>query len=846
MKKFKLGCLLLSAAMMFSMAGCGEAEEVDKNVEIYGQTPEKSEYVLENEYLKFVMDSETTQFSVEDKRSGKIWYSNPQDLESDSLANISAKEMLKSPLLMQYSNEAAVTNTYNVSAHSILNGLYEIEETEKGVKVKYSIGNIERTYIFPAAAPEARIREFYDQLDRKTQKKIDECYRKYSLDKLRVDDDKDALLAAYPDLAETTVWVLRDNVKQYLKENLEKYFTSVGYTQEDYEIDFARYSTETSTDKPVFDISVEYYLDGADFIAKIPMEEIDFKPEYPLTQVKLLPYFGAGSVNDEGYIIVPDGNGAVINFNNGKANQNIYYSNMYGWDYGLPRDAVVNETDSRFPMLAISRNGTSVICMLEEGSSYASMEADVAGRLHGYNYATAAYTMIHGSSMDVSSKSDKEVIIYQDNLPKENIVQRYRFVDTADYSDIAVAYRDYLMNKYPTLTKNTDTSVPVMVKMVGAIERVRNRLGFPVTVSEELTTYEEAAAMLDELSAKIPNLSMSYAGWFNDGLYHDAATDVDLISELGGKSKFKKLTALAKEKGVDLFLESYVEFVYNNSFFNGFMRNRDAARFLTKEVNELYDYDPIWFGPMDDDDSTLRYMVKNSFTNKMIDTVNDAVRKYEAAGLSFADMGYMLGGDYYYKALVTREEMIKLQQQKLAETKDAGTKISIYKGNEYAIPYADTVVDMKLSNDQYGIEDYSIPFFSIVLHGLVDYTGQAINLSNDYQTTILQSAEAGAGLFFTFMDAETAQVQETKYTFLYGAEYDLWKDQAMQIYEQYNKDFGNVFNQYIVDHKYIADGVAMTQYEDGTKVYVNYNYNDCTADGVNVAARSYLVQKGGN
>ena len=33
--------------------------------------------------------------------------------------------------------------------------------------------------------------------------------------------------------------------------------------------------------------------------------------------------------------------GSLINFNNGKIRQNAYYCDVYGWDYGSDRDAVM-------------------------------------------------------------------------------------------------------------------------------------------------------------------------------------------------------------------------------------------------------------------------------------------------------------------------------------------------------------------------------------------------------------------------------------------------------------------------------------------------------------------------
>lgn len=49
---------------------------------------------------------------------------------------------------------------------------------------------------------------------------------------------------------------------------------------------------------------------------------------------------------------MPEGGGALIEFNNGKTSQNSYYSNVYGWDMGQDRDAVVHDTRTYFNVLA--------------------------------------------------------------------------------------------------------------------------------------------------------------------------------------------------------------------------------------------------------------------------------------------------------------------------------------------------------------------------------------------------------------------------------------------------------------------------------------------------------------
>ena len=74
----------------------------------------------------------------------------------------------------------------------------------------------------------------------------------------------------------------------------------------------------------------------------------------------------------------------------------------------------------------------------------------------------------------------------------------------------------------------------------------------------------------------------------------------------------------------------------------------------------------------------------------------------------------------------------------------------------------------------------------------------------------------------------------------YGCDYSNWKDRIKATYEKYNRELGHIFNQEMVDHDKLTDEVSCTVYKDGTKVYVNYSYEDYTApDGTVIPARDY-------
>ena len=163
-------------------------------------------------------------------------------------------------------------------------------------------------------------------------------------------------------------------------------------------------------------------------------------------------------------------------------------------------------------------------------------------------------------------------------------------------------------------------------------------------------------------------------------------------------------------------------------------------------------------------------------------------------------------------------------------------------GNDYAVPYADMVTYMDLAGSGYTILDEEIPFYQLAIHGLVNYTGAPLNTCGDEQQELLESAEYGAGLSFSLMRETAFALQKTLYTEYYASDFAVEHDRMMEIYNRYNSELGHVFNQQMTDHEKLGENMSCTTYEDGTKVYVNYSFDDAvTPDGVTVPARDYLV-----
>ena len=66
-------------------------------------------------------------------------------------------------------------------------------------------------------------------------------------------------------------------------------FKHLEYTDEEYAVDIELYALCGESDKPVFNVSIEYRLEGDDLVVTVPMSEIEYKDEYPIISLTILP-----------------------------------------------------------------------------------------------------------------------------------------------------------------------------------------------------------------------------------------------------------------------------------------------------------------------------------------------------------------------------------------------------------------------------------------------------------------------------------------------------------------------------------------------------------------------------
>ena len=811
--------------------------------EIHSYSGDGGSLVMENDRLLFEMDANTTQFSVTDKVSGKVWYSNPQDRDNDPIALGSNKYLLSSTLNVTYTASGGDIELNNYT-YSIQNQTYDVSQLEDGsIRVDYAIGKIEKEYMIPSAITVERFNAFSEQMSKANQKKLKSYYSQSKPEELDKKENKAEFLAMYPTAGEQAMYILKSDIKASNKEKVEEYFAGAGYTREDYELDNQLVAEKKSNNGPVFNASMIYSLEDGDLVVKVPYSEMRCEASAPLTYVSVLPYFGAAGTDQQGSLLIPEGGGALIRFNNGKLAQGAYYANLYGWDYATERREAITETENTFPVFGVVQEDGSFLCIIEEGSAYAGINADVAGRYNSYNFVYSKYNVIHYDRFNVSARTTEQMYMYEIRIPQETVTHRYRFVEGGDYVKMAQAYRDYLSGNPDMKNDAASEDMPVNIELVGAINKVVPKLGIPVDSVVAVTTFDEADAIMKELQESgVKDLSIRMTGWANDGVRQKVLTGVHTVGQIGGDNGMKKLIADAGSRNVSLYFDGINCFAYDSGFFDGFTAFSDAARFTTREQVKLYNYDIITFQQADYQDPY--YLVKPGYASKNADNLINGLASRGAAGVAFRDIGNLLSSDYTVTDLYTRE-MVKAENVKTLKNAAAkGLKISIKEGNDYAVPYADLITDMNLTGNAYAIINERIPFYQIALHGMKDYTGEAINLAGDHSEALLECAEYGAGLNYTFMKADTSVLRDTMYSVYHSASWDRWRESLIPELLRYQQEMAGLNRIRITGHERLSDEVTVTEYEDGTRVYVNYGDTEFTAGASRIPARDYLVERG--
>lgn len=832
-------------------------EEMDAQIKA-SQEPYK---VAESGRITMYINGADASVTLRDTATGHTWDTNPASRNADPLAQGVNRDYLNSQILLEYV-EAGKSTKMDSYSQSIALGQFYFYPVENGIGVNYLIGKKPHVYVVPRALSVERYEQvkasIKDEMDLFT---FESYYKKVSLDELATEADKALFLKVFPILKERPIYYFDTTgtigfhspgeqvASDFLMEQVEAVFVNAGYTEQDMQQDHKENKVNVE-EEPDYSVALrlEYRLEGETLSVTVPHDSIQYsKKQMQLVNIWVTPYFGAADNQAKGYMLVPGGSGSLIYLNNGKTYMEPYETELlYGEDplfAEAPKEPKM-DVQAHLPVFGMKNNRIGFVGVIESGDGSAFIEADVSGRTNSFNHVCPRFQVSRPQHQDAAIMNLTDFDIYPEKDLSCDLQIRYLPLqnEQANYSGMANAYREYLIANKKIKQNTMQADMPFHLRTIGAVTYKRSILGIPVDSPKALTTYEETVSILEALrKSGVQNLALELSDWANGGRENSICNSVDPMGTLGGKKGFKELLQYVQEGGISFFPGMEMQTVAKDKWFDGFDPKKAAARTLNKRIAYNYDYKLSSYEKIK---GSSRILVSPGRYDALRQAVMDDLAHYGIAGVSVKKLGSVLYSDYNPKKTVDRQQSIEAVSRQLSALSEKYAVLA-QGANAYALPTASLITDIPLTSEHHYMCDESIPFYQMVVHGLVPVAGSPLNYSDDFEVDKLRLIETGSIPSFEFIYRDNYELKDTKYN-IYGVNYKLWMEQATAVYKEMNSVLKDCQTAKIVRHETVADGVKCTTYDNGVSIVVNYTEKPVTYRGQSVAAKGYIRLEGEN
>ena len=625
-----------------------------------------------------------------------------------------------------------------------------------------------------------------------------------------------------------------DDTKQadLVKDDVKKKIT---YTEDGFE-------AEVYWKKYEFGMTLKVQLTEQGVTAYIPDESIvENGDEYKIGTVSMYPCMGTSYLDDkEGYMFIPDGNGALIYLDDKEGRFNTGFTSMiYGEDIGFTESSVSNLLWNRYQMIteanqiiapvwgiAHTDDEMAYLAVVEEGAERASIEACPNGVTLNYNRAYAKFILRKLYTQPTSNNtSSGSFHLMEADRSHSDLKISFFFLtgENANYAGMANAYRNYLLD-VGVLQQEETVEYRTRVDFLGT-EREDFIVGTKAVV---MTTVEDIYEIYEDLqNSGVTDLFTVYKGWQKGGLWNVPITKYKADSKIGGTKKLTQLIQDAKEDGIGFYL--YNEALRINP------DEQNATFNVVKKVNkkryEEYTYKDVY--------EKFIYLTparSNTVLNKFVDSyLKQGVNGICVAGITDTLFSYSYGGKFY-----SRYDCADTYKEALAQL-DEKADVVLEQPAAYLWADMDAFLDMPMYASDFIYEDESVPFLSMVLKGIVPVYSEYVNFEANKEEFFLKLIETGTYPSFYITKESSAALIYTNSSDVYSSQYKVYKSEIIEYTEILQEVDRAVSGAVITNHEIAEGGIRIVTYSNGVKIILNYGSAEQTVDGFTVQSMSYKV-----
>ena len=548
-----------------------------------------------------------------------------------------------------------------------------------------------------------------------------------------------------------------------------------------------------------------------------------------------------------GYVLVPDGSGALIRFTDNTSAFNPYIGDVYGRDsatetyYSTTLYDDVPVHDPVIPVFGMAQgNGQmAFVAWADSGAEYMDIVVnpdETKSTSYTWAYPRFEYNVKYYQLYDEQGNGFFTTL---ENLYDYDVDITYRFLfgdgsggePSADYIGMAWAYREHL-TETGVLTPRTDASGDIPLRLDFIMSDSQN--GILLTRQVVVTTVQDVRDILNDVRERgVGNISSGLIGWQSKG---ETLTRPDQDAYSGGvgtKAEFEKLIRDFSAQGIE------ISQARNTTRINSMMTNYYFT--AVKSVSNWYvSVDEGWLLPSSVPVHTFGFATPEK-TAEWTKAFARNVQGYSEA-LTLSGISNVLNSHWSRSGSeTTLTEAVSLYADTLAAIP---MKLNLEKPNLYLWKYTDKYLQMPVGNSWYIYESDSVPFLQLVLNGTMDMYAPYANFSFYTQDCVLRMIDYNISPAFILSKEASWNLADTFSANLYSTEYELYRELIQSIYAQVNGALKNVRGFDWVNRETAQTGVIVNTYQkDGetVKIVINYTSRAVETEGASIPAQSFAV-----
>lgn len=573
-----------------------------------------------------------------------------------------------------------------------------------------------------------------------------------------------------------------------------------------------------------FIIPVEYRLEGDCLQVRVLTDEISEYGTKRINRISVTPYLLRGTAQEGGYLLLPDGSGATVDFTYANPDAAAYSAQIYGqnraealyYEEGNPKSVLL-------PVFGADYVDHSVLARVDSNAAAGWINARAMGSFCSFAYAYASFDYRVYDTVTIAGNDwqFKEYVAASDLVETEDFAVSYHIIEKGGLHALA----EKCIETAKSVPQAPTKALSAVLYAYGATEQREAILGIPYTKTVVATGFADVADMLQSLGGNEGSIAVLLQDFDKAALNDQYPGTVKWSADCGGAAGYEALQNAYPDTPVycveNLLYEPAVSFLW--------AKQGQFAKMVSRENLTRYDYSPV----------TYAHTSSDLYGLKLSQLIKQAGNALDKAGCAVA-MSY-LGSELYCDFSATDgSNRSAYQRQITALLAQKGVNNAVEGGNEYALGLGAMNYNIPVFSSGYNMQTQSVPFLQMVYHGNAMLVSAKLNLTEDPRKELLGCIASGTVPCFAVTQMANEDLRRSEYKDLFGTAFEGQQEMILQLLERTEDYYNTIFNRRILSYE-MHDGVSTTVFEGGIRVIVNFTHKTVQYEGDPIEPMNFKI-----